>query len=170
MATLPLPDMPDRTPLAGAEKTILCAQLDDKRAVLLRKVGGLDEDDLRRTPTVSSLSLLGLLKHSAYVERWWFRWVFAGEEVSFPWTEEDRDADFRPEAEETAAEIAALYTAEVERSRAIVAAAGLDTPAHRTDGEEITLRGIMAHMIQEVARHLGHADLIREAIDGSTGD
>ena len=94
---------------------------------------------------MSSLSLLGLLKHSVYVERWWFSWVFEGIDVAFPWTDDDPDADFRPEPDESAAR----------------------APA---PGEPATLRGIMVHMIQETSRHLGHADIMREAIDGATGD
>lgn len=167
---LAAPDEPPRTPHAGDERAVLCAQLDDKRTILLRKVAGLSDDDLRRTPTASTISLLGLLKHSAYVERWWFRRVFAGEEVPFPWTDDDPDADWRPEAGETAEEIAALYRDEIARSRAIVDAADLNDDARLPPGEPTTLRGILVHMIQETARHLGHADIIRETIDGATGD
>ena len=168
---LPAPDEPPRTPLAGDEKSVLCAQLDDKQKILLRKVAGLPEDDLRRAPTVSTISLLGLLKHSAYTHRWWFRRVFAGEDVSFPWTDDDPDADWRPEPDETAEEIAALFRDEVERSRAIVDAASLGDAARLpSQGEPTTLRGILVHMVQETARHLGHADIIRETIDGATGN
>jgi uncharacterized damage-inducible protein DinB len=168
---LPPPDPPPPTPLSGDERTILCAQLDDKRTILLRKVAGLSEEDLRRTPTASSLSLLALLKHAAFVERWWFRHVFAGEDVPFPWTEEDPDADFRPGPEERPDEIAALYRDEIDRSRRIVDAASLDDTARSPSRDEpVTLRGIIVHMIQETSRHLGHADVIRESIDGATGD
>jgi uncharacterized damage-inducible protein DinB len=170
MSVLPTPSPPPRTPLAGDERTILCAQLDDKRTILLRKVAGLPEGSLRST-TASSLSLLGLLKHAAYVERWWFRHVFAGEDVAFPWTDEDPDADLRPEPDESAEAIAALYRDELDHSRRIVAAASLDDVARRPRGDEpTTLRGILVHMIQETSRHLGHADVIRESIDGATGD
>lgn len=168
---LPVPEEPARTPRSGTEREVLLAQLEHKRAVLLRRVSGLSEEDLRRTPTASSLSLLGLLKHLAYVERWWFRAVFAGEDVAFPWTEEDPDADFRPEPDETSQQIVALYFDEVERSRAIVAVADLDDAARAPrPGQPTNLRGVLVHMIQEVARHLGHADIIRESIDGTTGD
>lgn len=86
-------------------------------------------------------------------------------------TGDDPDADFRPEPEETAEYIAALYRDEVERSRAIVAGGSLDDASGAPrPGQESTLRGITLHMIQETARHLGHADIIRESIDGSTGD
>lgn len=169
--SLPIPKEPAPTPRSGTERDVLCAQLDHKRAVLLRKVAGLSEDELRSTPTASSLSLLGLLKHSAYVERWWFRRVFAGEDVSFPWTDDDPDADFHPEPDETPEQISALYLDEIERSRAIVADAELDDEAKApSPGQPANLRGVLTHMIQEVARHLGHADLIRESIDGATGD
>jgi uncharacterized damage-inducible protein DinB len=168
---LPSPEKPARTPRSGSERELLLAQLEDKRVLLLRKVAGLSDEDLRSTSTASSLSLLGLLKHSAYVERWWFRAVFAGEDVAFPWTDEDPDADFRPEPDETAEQIAALYLTEIERSRAIVASADLDDQARAPrPGEAANLRGILVHMIQELARHLGHADIIRESIDGATGD
>lgn len=168
---LPIPDEPPPTPLAGEEKALLCAQLDDKRAILLRKVGGVAETDLRRACTASSLSLLGLLKHAAYVERLWFRSVFAGEDVWFPWTDDDPDADFRLEPDETADQIAAMYRDEIRRSRAIVDSAELEDHARNLDpGEDATLRGILLHMIQETSRHLGHADIIRETLDGATGD
>lgn len=180
MSGLPYPDEPPRTPRAGAEKDLLLAQLTDKQTILLRKLAGLSEEDLRRAPTASSLSLLGLLKHCAHTHRWWFRGVFAGEDVPFLWemgpdgellTGDDPDADFRPEPEETAEDIAALYRDEVERSRAIVAGGSLDDASGAPrPGQESTLRGITLHMIQETARHLGQADIIRESIDGSTGD
>jgi uncharacterized damage-inducible protein DinB len=171
VSVLPVPDPAPPTPLDGDEKALLCAQLDEKRAILLRKVGGLDESQLRSTPTASSISLLGLLKHSAYVERYWFRHVFAGERPGFPWTDDDPDADWRPEAGETPQEIRDLYLDEVARSRAITDAAALDDEASTGfEDHPASLRGILLHMIQETSRHLGHADVIRETIDGATGD
>jgi len=172
MTALPVPDAPPRTPRAGGEKALLAAQLDDKRTILLRKVAGLSEEDLRRAPTASTLSLLGILKHTAYTHRWWFRYVFAGEDVPFVWADDDPDFDFRPEPDETAEDIASLFRDECERARAIVAASDLDEPARGSHPavKEITLRGVMLHMLQELSRHLGQADIIRETIDGSTGD
>jgi hypothetical protein len=166
---LPVPERPAATPLTGDERSLLCAKVDYQRAVLLRKVGGLDEDDLRRTMTPSGLTLLGLVKHLAYIERYWFQEMFAGETVTMPWSDSDPDADWRPEPGETAQEIVALYLQEAERSRQIAAEADLDTMAARP-GAAVSLRWILLHMLEELARHLGHADLMREQIDGATGD
>ncbi len=161
-------------PEAASENDMLPAFLDYHRATLLWKVDGLSEADLRRPLTPSGMSLLGLVKHLAYVERWWFQAVFAGEDVSFPWTDTDPDADWRVEGDESAAAIFDLYRAEVARSRAIVAAADLNDqarrPRTRPSGGIQTLRWIVLHMIGETARHNGHADLMREAIDGATGE
>jgi uncharacterized damage-inducible protein DinB len=163
-------------PLAGSEKEIMLAFLDWHRATLLQKVHGVSETDLRRLMTPSGLSLLGLVKHLAYVEMGWFQMQFAGEKHPIPYTDEDPNADFRIEAHETTADILAFYAAQVERSRAIATAASLDDLAlifhHETPdkaGQKPSLRWIIVHMIEETARHNGHADLMREAIDGSTG-
>jgi hypothetical protein len=166
---LPLPARPAITPRTGDERALLCAMVDYQRAVLLRKVGGLDEEDLRRTMTPSGLTLLGLVKHLAYVERYWFQEVFAGETVTMPWSDDDPDADWRPEPGESSQEIVSLYLGEADRSREIAATAELDTmSAH--PGVPVSLRWLLLHMLEELARHLGHADLMRERIDGATGD
>ena len=156
-------------PLAAAPVEMLSAFLDFHRATLLWKVEGLSDEELRRPLTPSGVCLLGLVKHSAYVERWWFRAVFDGEEVPFPWRSEDPDADWRIEPGETTQEVVALYRAEVERSRRIVAGAAWEDRARQT-GFDHTLGWILTHMVEEVARHNGHADILREAIDGQTGE
>lgn len=166
---LPLPDRPAITARTGDERALLCAMVDYQRSVLLRKVGGLDEDDLRRTMTPSGLTLLGLVKHLAYVERYWFQEVFAGATVTMPWSDDDPDADWRPEPGESAPEIVSLYLREAERSREVTAAADLDTMS-ALPGVPVSLRWLLLHMLEELARHLGHADLMRELIDGATGD
>ena len=166
---LPLPDRPVTIPRVGDERTLLCAMVDYQRAVLLRKVGGLDEDDLRRTMTPTGLTLLGLVKHLAYIERYWFQQVFAGETVSMPWSDDDPDADWRPAVGESAQEIVSLYLGEAERSRQIAASAELDEMSAHHD-VSVSLRWVLLHMVEELARHLGHADLMRERIDGATGD
>lgn len=159
-------------PMAAAPVEMVSAFLDFLRATLLWKIEGVPDDDLRRPMTPSGVSLLGMLKHSALVERFWFRRVFAGEEIPFPWTKDDPDADWRIEAGETTAEIVTLYRAEVERSREIVAGKAWEARAARPPwpGEAQTLGWILTHMVEEVARHCGHADIIRETIDGQTGE
>lgn len=151
---------------------MLTAFLDYQRGIVLRKIGELSDEDLRRPMTPSNISLLGMTKHLAYVERWWFRANFLGEDVAFPWSDDDPDADFRMEAEDLTEDIVALYREEIVRSQAITAAAGLDDVARHSDpdAEGVTLRWILLHMIEEVARHLGHYDIIRERLDGATGD
>jgi hypothetical protein len=154
-------------PFIGSERELLTAFLDYHRQTVLLKVEGVSDTDLRRMMTSSGLSLLGLIKHLAYVERWWFQGVFAGEDVSFPWTDENPDADFHIESDETTQDIFTLYQTEVKRSREIVSGSSLDDIARRG---EPSLRWILIHMIEETARHNGHADLMRETIDGQTGE
>ena len=123
----------------------------------------------------SGTTLLGLMKHLAYVERYWFQQVFAGHECEYPWTDEDPDADWRIEPDETTEQIVDLYTTECEKNRAIVAEASLD---EMNKGKKkandprsgFSLRWIVTHMIEETARHNGHADIMREQIDGATGE
>ncbi len=160
------------TPFEGSEKELLEATLDYHRATLLQKTSGLSEHDLRREMTASGTNLLGLVKHLAYVERWWFQCIQAGDDVHFPWTDDDPDADFRAEADETAEQVFALYRAENERARTIASTAELDAVARRAHRSEArpSLRWVLLHMIQETARHNGHADIVRELIDGTTGE
>ncbi|MFP3916020.1 MAG: DinB family protein, partial [Actinomycetota bacterium] len=111
----------------------------------------------------------GLIKHLAYVERQWFQKVWAGREVEFPWSEEDPDAEFRLEEGDGAGGLIRFYREECDASRQIVATSSLEdtVPSRRGD---LSLRWILIHMIEETARHAGHADLIREMLDGSVGD
>ncbi len=104
-------------PLAAPERAMLTAFLDYHRATLLWKVDGVDDADLRRPLTPSGMSLLGLVKHLAYVEQWWFLMVFAGEDLPAPWTDADPDADWRVEDDETTAAILDFYRSTVERAR-----------------------------------------------------
>lgn len=156
-------------PFSAPPKEMVEAFLDYLRATLLWKVEGLSDEELRRPFPPSSMTLLGMIKHIAYVERWWFQIVFAGEELPLPWTDNDPDADWRVEPDESAAAIIAFYKREIERSRAIVASASWDDPAKRPEMDQ-TLGWILTHMVEETARHCGHADLFREQIDGATGE
>ena len=173
-------------PYAASELVMLNAYLDHHRATLLQKVAGVNDADLRRAPIRAAvgnfsptITLLGLVKHLAYVERSWFQGVFAGADVAFPWTDTDPDADWRVEADETTEIILNLYKAEVAKSHEVVLAkvsemgsesAALESNAKKVAREKYTLRWIMFHMIEETARHNGHADIMCETIDGVTGE
>jgi uncharacterized damage-inducible protein DinB len=167
---LAMPEKPPRTDDAGDERATLTSYLEYQRSVMVRKVAELDDDALRRSMTPSGLTLLGMMKHLAFVERYWFQEVFAGRTVDFPWTDEDPDADWRAEPGETVEEIVALYRGECDIAREITAAASFDDVVTYRGDRQITLRAIVVHMIEETARHVGHADIMREAIDGQTGD
>jgi uncharacterized damage-inducible protein DinB len=160
-------------PDTGGEPEMLAGFLDYHRATLLWKLESLDDEQLRRAMVPSGTSLLGLVKHLAYVERSWFQGVWAGQAVSLPWTREDPDADWRIEPDETTGDVLALYQGECDRSREIVAAtASLDEVVEhpRRPGWRMNRRWILVHMIEETARHVGHADILREQIDGATGE
>lgn len=153
-------------------KDLLEAFLDEQREILINKVAGASETDQRKHLVPSETTLLGLVKHLAYVERWWFQDRFAGQDASYPWTDEDWDADFRIEEVESTEAILDLYRAECEKSRAITAAASLDDRSQHgtTSREPPSLLWILLHMIEETARHNGHADILREQMDGATGN
>jgi uncharacterized damage-inducible protein DinB len=154
----------------ATERDALTQQLDFHRATLLRKLEGLDDEPLRRPMTASGLSLLGLVKHLAETEHGWFLKIYGGlpEPDLFP-TDGDPDADFHLGPDETADVVVGQYLQTCERARAVVAAGELDEVVTTPSGAEANLRAILVHMIQETARHNGHADIIREAIDGATG-
>jgi uncharacterized damage-inducible protein DinB len=156
-------------PLYGAERPMLQAFLDWHRASLLWKCSGLTGDQLaQRTVPPSGLSLLGLLRHMTKVERTWFRQRFAGEPVDPPFGV-DTEAEFTQADPARAAADYARLTEEFRQADAAVANASLDdTFTHNR--ETMSLRLVYLHMIEEYARHLGHADLLREQIDGETGE
>jgi len=168
---LELGDRPD-PPTSGAEKEMLTGFLDFHRATLLWKCTGVSDADLRRSTVPSGTCLLGLVKHLAFVEQWWFRVAFGGDEPTAPppWTDDDPDADFRVEPDETTEQILDLYRLMCEQSREVVAAASLDDQAAIEGHGHRSLRWILLHMVEETARHNGHADIIREQIDGATGE
>lgn len=156
-------------PLDASEFEMLRAFLDYHRATLLQKIEGVSDEDLRKPMVPSGTSLLGLVKHLAYVEQWWFRNVFMNEDVTVPWNEEDEHADWRIEPHESTADIVKLYKYQTALSREITAAALPDDKARKPEFEG-TMRWILVHMIEETARHNGHADILREMIDGVTGE
>jgi hypothetical protein len=159
-----------RTPRNVPEKETLQAFLDRYRAVLLHKFEGLDDEQLRRRLVPSATTPLGLLKHMADVERSWFREVFAAEELPPLWPEGAvPGAGFRLSPGDGYDSVCAVYRDEIEHANAIIAAASLDDVSRgRRTG--VSLRWIVVHMIEETARHVGHADILREQIDGTLGD
>jgi len=158
-------------PFAGDEKTMLSAFLDRYRETILWKLEGLTKEQASARVVPSATTLLGIVKHLAFVERGWFPIYFAGEPVSYPWPEDepDQDIDFRVAPSDTIESISALYQQEIARSREVVARASLDDLSKEQDRGPRTLRWIMVHMIEETARHAGHADVLRELTDGAIG-
>ncbi len=159
-------------PLTGGEREMLRTFLDYHRATLAMKSDGLSDEELRRrSMPPSTLSLLGLVRHLAEVERTWFRKVIGGEQVALVWSESgDYQVAYDP-AGATRAEAFAAWQAEVEHARRIEREApSLDvTAVNPRWGEEVSLRFVMLHMIHEYARHNGHADFLREGVDGTVG-
>jgi hypothetical protein len=155
---------------SGPELEVLEAFLNFQRDTLLWKVSGLDDDQLRKVWTPSGLCLLGIVKHLAYVEHNWFQGRFMGRGLLRPWTDDDPDADFRIEPDETTASVIDFYRAQTAESSRIVAAADSPETMARDPSRPHSLRRIMVHMIEESARHNGHADILRELTDGQTGE
>ncbi|MDG9707241.1 DinB family protein [Streptomyces sp. DH10] len=157
------------------ERTMLEGWLEFHRQTLAWKCEGLSDEQLR-SPAVepSELSLLGLVRHMADVERNWFRRVLTNEDAApLYWSDEDPDGEFHLTGADTYEEAHAAWQAEIETARTNAARFVLDDISegkHRRTGERFNLRWIYTHMIEEYARHNGHADLLRERIDGSTGD
>jgi hypothetical protein len=158
-------------PYVGDEREILVSYLDFHRATFEAKCTGLPPQRLsERTVPPSSLSLHGLVRHLAGVERWWFRIQFAGEDVPLLYySDDDPDQDFdRLDGDVT--EAFAVWRQECQRSREVVAAASsLEQTGTMLNGQVVNLRRVLVNMIAEYARHNGHADLLRERIDGATG-
>jgi hypothetical protein len=161
-------------PPEGAERQMLAAWLDRQRATLDLKCAGLTDDQLRvQAVPPSGLSLLGLVRHMAEVERNWFRPLLAGEQMAGIWAVGEA-LDPEPAFDEVAtADVAAAFAAwraECERARELAAAADSLEVTGLRGGARFSLRCVMVHLIEEYARHNGHADLLRERIDGSTGE
>jgi hypothetical protein len=165
-------------PQVADELTMLTGFLEWMRDTLRVKAGGLDSEQLQRRLSPSTMTLGGMVTHLAWVESWWFTEIFRGEPPAEPWAsfdwKADKDAEWTVAATMQPDEIWALFDTEVARSRQTLdGSGGLDAIAEghrkRKPGEPLSMRWIVVHMIEEYARHLGHADLIRESIDGSVG-
>ena len=159
-------------PLSGPTLPLVAGFHGWLRETLFLKCAGLTEEQLRWSPVPSGTCLLGILKHSLYVERWWIAAVIGQRDVDFVWTDEDPDADWRIEPDDTLASISDLFHAEAARSANVLAGVEWDDMRLRPgrDDPPRSVGWVMTHMIEEVARHCGHADLIRELIDGNVGE
>jgi uncharacterized damage-inducible protein DinB len=157
------------------ERTTLTEMLDYYRATILLKAEGLDEHQARARLGPSDMTMLGIVRHLVEVERSWFRRRLRGEAIAFAYiSDDDIDGDFHPRPDDTLADAAAAYVLECDWSRTIADATSLDDLTVEKiswkNDEPVSLRWILVHMIEETARHAGHADLLRESIDGVKGD
>jgi uncharacterized damage-inducible protein DinB len=160
-------------PVTGTERPMLEGWLDWHRQTLLRKCAGLTADQLKlASAEPSNLTLLGLVRHMTEVERSWFRTRAAGDTTAgYVYCSEDNpDGDFDDVAGAVAEADFAAYVGEIELARKAVADLSLEHEFATSRRPAISLRWVYLHMIEEYARHNGHADLIRERIDGATGD
>jgi uncharacterized damage-inducible protein DinB len=156
--------MPDQKPprLEGDERATLLLLLQYQRDSLVRKVAGVDDESARNRYVASDTTLLWLLKHMVRAETVWLRCRFAGADVDIP------DDTVTPA--DTLSAAVDSYRATWATSDAIVASASLDDSCRQADGESsVNLRWVLMHLLEETARHAGHADILRELIDGQTG-
>jgi hypothetical protein len=171
---------PELLPTAD-EATTLWSFLDYYRSILIRKAEGITEAQARITLGPSDLTLIGLVRHMAEVERGWFRRRFMDIDCALLYCGdaargEDPDGDFHAADDDTVDDALRALCEEIDFARSSVQGVSLDTLAradpswNRIPGWRPTLRWIAVHMIEEYARHCGHADLLRQAVDGSTGD
>jgi hypothetical protein len=173
-------NLPTEPPAAGDETETLLGALERQRSYLEWKCGGLDAAGLRATLGPSSVTLGGLLKHLALIEDYRFSRRLRGQELGPPWDAADWDADpdweWHSAPEDTPEQLRALWRDAVARSDAAIAASlsegGLDQLVRYTppDGEAWSLRRLLVDTIEEYARHVGQADLIRESVDGLVGE
>jgi hypothetical protein len=159
-------------PYDGDELATMAGYLDFQRATVRWKLTGLSDADAMRSVVPSPLTTLaGLVKHLVDVERYWFQQVLDGrDDLTYAWTSDDLDGDWRIEPGETAAGLLAAYDEACDQSRDILARLALDQTGRLPDGTEVSVRWVLAHMLEETARHAGHADLLRELVDGVTGE
>lgn len=166
-------------PTDADEVTTLRGFLDHFRDTLRRQCSGIGADGLARTLPPSTVTLGGLLKHLAFVEHWWFSQVLHGNEPTGIWAdvdwEADEDWDWHSAAHDSPDQLRTwldeeIAAADARIDEALARGEGLDTRAVRArHGSAPTLRWILVHMVEEYARHCGHADLVRESVDGRTG-
>jgi uncharacterized damage-inducible protein DinB len=156
----------------NAEKAVLHASLARHRSVVVWKLDGLSDADLRRPVVPSGTNLLGLVKHLASIEFGWFASSFGLPSEWIPWDPEDSDADARVRPDESTADILAFYERAQASSDRVIAEHDLDvevTPPEGLGSGAVTLRWILVHVLEDTIRHAGHMDIARELIDGRVG-
>jgi uncharacterized damage-inducible protein DinB len=159
-------------PHAADEASMLIAWLDWHRATVFAKTEGLAEDLAHRPLLASSplMTVAGLVSHLYWVERGWIEHTLLGGPDDQPWTAEDPDKDFKADGTPVA-ELLAAYERQCTRNNEVARSLSLDTVSvMERRGEPVTLRWILVHLIEETARHNGHIDILREMLDGVTGD
>ncbi len=166
---------PSPTVPADSRTQVFLDYLDYFRAVLVDKLSGLSDDDLRRSRLTSGWAPLELLKHLTYVERRWLEWGFEGRDVGDPWADHNStDGRWYVAPDETPDNLLEAFRAQAARSRTVIESHDLDElgqPGERWDGADpATLERVCLHLLQEYARHLGHLDIVRELIDGHVGE
>jgi len=159
-----------RVPFTGGEKESLQASLNRHRDVVVWKLEGLDDAALRRPMVPSGTTLLGLVKHLAAVDYSWFCTTFGRETEPLPFDPDGSDADLRVNPDETTADIVEFYRRARAAADAVIDEVDVDDVGTAWFGDPVSLRWVLIHMIEETARHAGHLDILRELIDGSTGD
>jgi uncharacterized damage-inducible protein DinB len=160
-------------PSAWDERSTLNAMLDYARATVRAKCEGLSDDMARQAPLATSplMTVSGLVNHVRWVEYWWFEVVFLGQEDQGPWTEEDPDREMRIALDVPLTQLLDEYNAQSAGYRQLVAGLDLESRSQQTrgNGQTVTLRFVLLHLIEETARHNGHIDILREVADGVTG-
>jgi Protein of unknown function (DUF664) len=162
--------MPLRVPFTGDEKQSLHVSLDRHRDAVLWKLEGLDDASLRRAMTPSGTNLLGMVKHLAAVEYSWFCQTFGRDTEPLPFDDDDPDADLRVTPDETTEDVLAFYRRARAASDQVINEVDLDQTGTAWFGAAVSMRWVLIHMVEETARHAGHVDIVRELIDGMTGD
>ncbi|MFE5207414.1 DinB family protein [Streptomyces sp. NPDC056600] len=162
------------TPPAWDERTQLVTFLDYARDTVRAKCEGVSAENARKAllPGSPLMTLCGVVNHLRWVENYWFQVVFLGEEDQSPCTDEDPDREMRVAVDFPLTQLLDEYAEQSARYRELVAGTALDQRARRTlrDGLQPDLRWILLHLIEETARHNGHLDILRELLDGTTGD
>lgn len=161
--------MDDNRILTAGEKDLLHLALQQQRAAIRWKVEDLDDVALRRPMTPSGTNLLGLVQHLAVVEYGWLCGTFGREAERLSFGDDDEDADMHIAPEVTTADVLALYDRATAAADQVIAELDLAHRGHGWFGDEVTLRYVLVHLIEETARHAGHADILRELLDGTTG-